>query len=169
VQTTSDVVREMGIVAEVRILRFGPVMAPLAIAKTLGQSHTEPLLGIDKLYADQESSIALVRCFLPLDVQAEMDLIRLQPSVTTLGIWERKLGMKVKGAKYHIRSEPAGGEVAAALALAPGTPLLVLERTTYAEDGRALEFVASMYNWRRYAFSIALPRVRMDELGYPLR
>jgi DNA-binding GntR family transcriptional regulator len=42
---------------------------------------------------------------------------------------------------------------------------LMLERTSYAEDGRALEFISSIYNWRRYQFSIALPRIRMDELS----
>jgi GntR family transcriptional regulator len=100
-------------------------------------------------------------------MRAEMDLIRSQPRVTTLSIWERKLGIKIKGAQHRIRAEPAIDDVAVALALEPGTPVLVLERTTYGEDGRALEFIASLYNWKRYGLSIALPRVRMDDLGYP--
>ncbi len=169
VQTTSDVMRATGLAPNVRTIRFGPVMPPLAVAKALASPPMQPLLGIDKLYVDEQSPIALVRCFLPANVQDAMDLIRSQPSVTTITIWEETLGVKIKGAQHHIRAEPATGEVADALDVEPGTPLLVLDRITYAEDGRALESVVSFYSWSRYTFSIALPRIRMDELGLAIR
>jgi GntR family transcriptional regulator len=165
VQTTSEVARAKGVAASIRILHFGAVVPPKHVAKSLSQSINQRLLLIEKLHADSTSPIALVRCFLPLEIEAEAELIRSQPSVTTISIWERKLGIRVKGAHHHIRAEPADDDVAAALELEPGAPVLMLERTSYAEDGRALEFISSIYNWRRYQFSIALPRIRMDELS----
>ncbi len=166
VQTTPDVFRATGVQADVRLTRFGPVVAPSAVTRALGRAPNQPLLVIEKLYVDEESPIALVRCFLPLEVKAEMELIRSQPRVTTMDIWERKLGVKIKGGQHRIRAESADEKVAATLGLEPGSAVLVLERTTYAQDGRALDFVSSIYNANRYGFSIAVPRVRIDELEF---
>jgi GntR family transcriptional regulator len=165
VQTTTEVLRSSGIAASVKIVGFGPVVAPKHVAKALGRNVNERLLCVEKLLADTSGPIALIRCYLPLEIEAEAELLRSQPGVTTIAVWERKLGIKLKGAQHQIRAEPADDHLAAVLDLEPGAPVLVLDRTSYDEDGRALEYISSIYHWKRYRFSIALPRVRMEELS----
>ena len=163
VQTTSEVVRARGVRPMARLISFGQVVPPKHVAKALGRPVNQRLLRVEKLHLDASGPIALVRCFLPPEIEAEVELLRSQPGMTTITIWERKLGIPVKAAQHQIRAEPAEEKVAAALDLEPGAPVLVLDRTSYGEDGRPLEYISSVYHWRRYQFSIALPRVRIDE------
>jgi GntR family transcriptional regulator len=80
-----------------------------------------------------------------------------------IAIWERRLGVRIKGAQHHFRAEPADADTASALALEVGAPVLVLDRIMYAEDGRVLGFLSTFYRWNRYQFSIALPRLRITD------
>jgi GntR family transcriptional regulator len=165
VQTTTDVVRARGLDETVAIASFGPVVPPKHIAKALGRAVNQRLLLVEKLHEDASGPIALVRCFLPLEIEAEAELLRSQPSVTTIALWELRLGIKVKAARHQIRAEPADGNIATRLNLKPGSPVLVLDRISYAEDGKALEYISSVYHWRRYRFSIVLPRVQIDDFS----
>jgi GntR family transcriptional regulator len=162
VQTTTDAVLAQGVSETVRLVGFGRVVPPKHVAKALGHALKQRLLLVEKLHLDGNGPIALVRCFLPLKVEAEAELIRAQPSVTTIMLWEQRLGIKVKTARHQIRAEPSDAKFATALDLKPGAPVLVLDRVSYGEDGKALEYVSSVYNWRRYRFSIVLPRVQIE-------
>jgi GntR family transcriptional regulator len=164
VQTTAEVVRARGIAATVRLISFGSVIPPKRVAKALGKAVNQRLLRIEKLHGDANGPIALVRCFLPLEVEADAELLRSQPGATTIAMWELKLGIAVKAAQHQIRAEPADHEVAAALDLQSGAPVLVLDRTSYGQDGAPLEYISSVYHWERYQFSITLPRVRLEDL-----
>jgi GntR family transcriptional regulator len=165
VQTTYEVTRARGIVANTRELSFGPAIPPKQIAKALGRPARQKLLRIEKLHSDKISPISLARAFLPLEMQLDAEIMRSQPSVTMLEIWERRLGVRIKSAHHHFRAEPADADMASALGLEVGAPVLDLDRILYAEDGRALEFVSTYYRWDRYQFSVALPRLRITDLS----
>jgi GntR family transcriptional regulator len=98
-------------------------------------------------------------------VQPEAEIMRTQPSVALITIWERKLGVRIKGAQHHFRAEPADPDTARALELDVGAPVLMLDRIMYAVDGRALEFISTFYRWNRYEYSIVLPRLRITDLN----
>ena len=163
VQTMSEVARANGIITDTRLLSFGPVAAPKSIANALGRPANQKLLRIEKLHADDVSPIALTRALLPLEVRPEAEIMRSQPSVAMIVIWERKLGVRIKWAQHHFRAEPADRKTALALDLQLGAPVLVLDRIMYAEDGRALGFLSTYYRWNRYQFSIVLPRLRITD------
>jgi GntR family transcriptional regulator len=160
-QTVSEVAHAKGIITDTRLLSFGPVIPPKQVAKALGRPANERLLCIEKLHADAVSPIALTRALLPLEVQPEAELMRSHPGVAMIAIWERKLGVRIKGAQHHFRAEPADPATAHALDLDVGAPVLVLDRIMYADDGRTLGFLTTFYRWNRYQFSIALPRLRI--------
>ncbi|MGP0092802.1 MAG: GntR family transcriptional regulator [Xanthobacteraceae bacterium] len=163
VQTVSEVARASGITTETRLLSFGPVVPPKQIAKALGRRANQKMLCIEKLHTDEVSPIAMTRALLPLELQPEAEIMRSQPSVATIAIWERRLGVPIKEAQHHFRAEPADAETASALALDVGAPVLVLDRVMYTEDGRALGYLSTFYRWNRYQFSIALPRLRITD------
>jgi DNA-binding GntR family transcriptional regulator len=58
-------------------------------------------------------------------------------------------------AKHNRGIVPAVKEDAKALGIKGGDPVLILDRVTYAKDGRPLEFVMYHYHWQRYEFSVA--------------
>ena len=165
VQTTTDVVRARGLSETIAIASFGQVLAPKHVAKALGRPVNQRLLLVEKLHHDANGPIALVRCFLPPEIEAEAELLRTQPTVTTISLWELRLGVKIKAARHQIRAEPAEPNIAARLDLKAGSPVLVLDRISYAEDGKAMEYISSVYHWRRYRFSIVLPRVQIDDFS----
>ncbi|MGP0089881.1 MAG: GntR family transcriptional regulator [Xanthobacteraceae bacterium] len=164
VQTVSEAARAHGITTETRLLSFGPVVPPKQVAKALGRPANQALLRIEKLHVDDVSPIALTHSFVPLEVLPEAEIIRSQPGVPMIAIWERRLGVRVKGAQHHFRAEPADAKTAQALDLDVDAPVLAVDRVIYSDDGRAIEFVATFYRWNRYQFSIVLPRLRITDL-----
>lgn len=53
---------------------------------------------------------------------------------------------------------PGPPDVADALGLAVGSPVLVVDRTSYTNDGKPLEVVVFHHRPERYQFSVTLPR-----------
>jgi GntR family transcriptional regulator len=83
---------------------------------------------------------------------------------STYTMWEKRLGVRIAKATHEIHAAGASLDVAAALNLPLGSPILVLERTSYGDDGKALEVVEFHYRPERYRFSVTLPR-SMPEPG----
>ena len=65
-------------------------------------------------------------------------------------------GLKFGKAFQFIEAEPAGSSLARALGVRRGTPVLVLRRTLFADDGRTIEYVEGFYRADRYRYSIWL-------------
>jgi GntR family transcriptional regulator len=164
VQTTSEVARSKGIVTQARLLSFGTVVPPKHVANALGCRPDQMLLRIEKLHSDEVSPIALTRGFLPMEFQLEAEIMRAQPDLPMIVIWERKLGVRIKVAQHHFRAEPADAETAQSLDLRVDAPVLICDRIMYADDGRAVEFISTFYRWNRYQFSILLPRLSITDL-----
>ena len=66
--------------------------------------------------------------------------------------------MQIDRATHDIHAASANPEVAEALNLAEGAPVLVLERTSYGKDEKPLEVLVFHYRPERYHFSVTLPR-----------
>ncbi len=77
---------------------------------------------------------------------------------STYTMWERRLDTPIARASYEIHAAGASVEVAGALNLPLGSPVLVLERTSYGHDDTPLEVVEFHYRPERYRFSVTLPR-----------
>lgn len=66
------------------------------------------------------------------------------------------VGLKFGKAFQFIEAEAATAAVARALEVPRGSPVLVLRRTLYADDGRPIEYVEGFYRADRYRYSIWL-------------
>lgn len=161
VQTITEVLLAKGITPRVKVLSFGAVRPPEKVRSAMRLNDKEQLLLVERLYMNGDEPIALLRTFLPLSFREEADLLRSEdaPPETTYTILEQRLGLQLKGASHSIRASKADRMAAAGLGLKVGDPVLVLDRVTYATDGRPLEYTMLHYHWQRYEFSVMVPRI----------
>jgi GntR family transcriptional regulator len=68
------------------------------------------------------------------------------------------LGVALNEANYHIRAVAAQTPIATHLRVRRGTPLLMVERTTYSRDGTPVDFENLYYRADRMTFSLRLKR-----------
>jgi GntR family transcriptional regulator len=164
VRTITEVLLSSGVTPRVDVLSHGIGPAPQRIAETLGLSE---VLCIRRRFSDGDEPLALVTVYLPSGLgQAAEPMLGASDAATetTYTMWEQRLGVHIARATHEIHAAGASVEVADALDLAVGSPVLVLERTSYTDDDKPLEVVEFHYRPERYRFSVTLPRT-MPEPG----
>jgi GntR family transcriptional regulator len=162
VRTITEVLLAKGITPELKVVSFGPVVPPASVQRQLQLAQGEKILLVKRLYRHGKEPLALVYIYLPLAVMREAEILRhaTTPTDTTYTIWEDRLGVRLRDARHVIRAGAATREDARALGIKAGAPTLVLERITYDEQGRPLEYILFHYHSERYEFSAVLPRVK---------
>jgi GntR family transcriptional regulator len=169
VRTITEVLASSGITPRVDVLSHHVGEAPQRVAETLGLSK---VLCINRRFRDGDRPLALMTVYFPLGLGKAVDpLMSKAPGAetrnameSTYTMWEQRLGVRIARATHEIHAAGASLEVAAALDLPLGSPVLVLERTSYTDDGKPLEVVEFYYRPERYRFSVTLPRT-MPEPG----
>jgi DNA-binding GntR family transcriptional regulator len=135
------------------VVSFGTEPAPDSLAATLGIPAGAPVYVFERLrYADGEP-LALMCNHVP------EQLIRL--SATDLerqGLYNlfRANGISVRIAKQAIGARAASAAEADALGERRGAPLLVMERSAYDDQGRAVEHGQHVYRASGYSFDLTL-------------
>lgn len=157
VRTITEVLLSSGVTPRVEVLSQCVCEAPQPIAAALTLPE---VLCIRRRFSAGDEPLALVTAYLPPSVGDAVEplLSGALDTETTYTMWEQRLGIQIARATHDISAAGASTEVAAALELPVGAPVLVLERTSYGTDGKALEVVVFHYRPERYRFSVTLPR-----------
>jgi len=157
VRTITEVLQSSGVTPQVDVLTHHIGAAPPPISEALGLSE---VLCIRRRYSAGDQPLALVTAYLPADLAQAVEplLSAASEAETTYTMWERRLGVHIATATHEIHATGASAEVADALGLSVGSPVLILQRTSYTADGKPLEVVVFHHRPERYGFSITLPR-----------
>ena len=132
---------------------LGGSASNVAVAATLSIAAGTPVYAFERLrYADAEP-LALMRNHVPEHL--------LQLSAADLeaqGLYNlfRANGIVMRIAKQAIGARAATAAEARALGERKGAPLLVMERSAYDEQGRAVEHGHHVYRASRYSFDLTL-------------
>ena len=163
VRTTPEVLMTLGMMPDVKVLSFSPVTPPAEVQRELKLPAGERVLLLKRLYRLDQNPVALVYVYLPLALREHAEILRdgQVPAETTFTILEEKLGVVIKDARHVIKAAIADGEVARALQVEAGAPILVLNRLTSGIDGQPLEYDVCHYHSERYSFSVTVPRNRL--------
>ncbi|MFD2467803.1 Rv0792c family HTH-type transcriptional regulator [Amycolatopsis silviterrae] len=158
VRTITEVLLDRGVTPRIDVLSFGIEPAPAPVAQVLGEPE---VLTIRRRYSDSEQPVALVTIHLPARVAEAAEPLRsAEPATeTTYTMWEQRLGTRIAEARHEIHAAGASAEVAAALEIDEGAPVLVLDRVSFDHENRPLEVVVFHYRPERYGFAVTLPRV----------
>ncbi|MFF4406105.1 GntR family transcriptional regulator [Streptomyces sp. NPDC001262] len=136
-----------------RVLRQGVEPATAQVAAALGVPEGAEVHYVERLRLAHGEPMAHLRNHLPVglldlgaDTLAETGLYRLM----------RTAGITLHSARQTIGARAATAEEARLLAEPEGAPLLTMERTTFDDTGRAVEFGSHLYRASRYSFDFQL-------------
>ena len=148
--------REMGRSTDVRLLSFGYVPAPPTVAEQLGLKATNLAQRSVRVRSVNAAPFSYLTAHVPEAIgrtYSQADLARV-PLLTLL----ERSGLVLAGARQTIGVTIAGPEVARALDLEIGAPLLSLSRVVFDLDGRGIEHLHGLYRPDRFTFKIDLLR-----------
>ncbi|MGW8797404.1 GntR family transcriptional regulator [Streptomyces sp. NPDC055775] len=131
--------------------RIEPATARVAAA--LGVPEGTDVHLVERLRSAHDEPMALLRNHVPAGL---VDLGTERLEATGLYRIMRAAGITLHSARQNVGARLATAEEAVQLAEPEGAPLLTMERTTYDDTGRAVEFASHAYRASRYAFDFQL-------------
>jgi GntR family transcriptional regulator len=147
--------RKRGLKPGARLLELGVTNgAPEKIYGALGLSGADGLLRIHRLRTADEEPMCLETSYLPKDYATwlfEEDL----ESGSLYRLLESH-GVELVRAEEHLEATLVRETESELLTVPVGYPALLIERTTYTEEDKAIEFVKALYRGDRYRFSAML-------------
>lgn len=151
----------MGIATEARVLDFGYLAASEDIAHAL---ELDP--GTDVQHAVRVRSLdgepmSYLVTYVPADIGRQYDREDLDTKPLLLLL--ELAGVKVASARQTISATLADSEVAGALAVHAGSPLIEVRRVVRDAFGRPVEYIRALYRPDIYRFEMSMNRVRERE------
>jgi len=151
----------MGIATEARVLDFDYLAASEDIAHAL---EIEP--GMDVQHAVRVRSLdgepmSYLVTYVPADIGRQYDREDLDTKPLLLLL--ELAGVKVASARQTISATLADSEVASALSVHAGTPLIEVRRVVRDSAGRPVEYIRALYRPDVYHFEMSMNRVRERE------
>lgn len=135
------------------VLALGQIPATEEVAQELQLAVGDRVWSLERLRYVGEEPLAVMHNFLPTDVVdlSELDLART-------GLYEslRQSGILLRVARQRIGARRADATDARLLNEKRGAPLLTMQRTTYDNAGRAVEFGRHAYRADLYSFEATL-------------
>jgi GntR family transcriptional regulator len=148
--------KAMGQQTGVRLLSFAYCVPPPAVALALGLDPAERTQRSVRVRLIEKEPFSYLTTYVPERIgatYAEADLA----TMPLLGLLERS-GIVADRASQAISATLAGPDVADALHLDVGAPLLSLTRVVHDADGAGVEYLHALYRPDRFAFHLDLSR-----------
>nr|WP_229700762.1 GntR family transcriptional regulator [Streptomyces camponoticapitis] len=136
-----------------RVLRNAVEPATAEVAAALGVAEGTDVRLIERLRYAHDEPMARLRNHLPVEL---LDCDTAQLEATGLYRMMRAVGITLHSARQSVGARAADAEEAGLLGEATGAPLLAMERTTFDDTGRSVEFGSHIYRASRYVFEFQL-------------
>jgi GntR family transcriptional regulator len=145
---------EMGVRTTSKLLSFGDIPAPAPIAALLGQKPGEKVQRSVRVRAINGMPFSYLTAHVPAHIGATYTKQELatQPLLTLF----QRSGVKIVRATQRISAALATPEIAHALNVRVGSPLIELVRVVYDRDGRGVEHLHALYRPDRYHLEMDL-------------
>ncbi|MGW2558704.1 GntR family transcriptional regulator [Streptomyces sp. NPDC001514] len=136
-----------------RVLQNAVEPATAEVAAALGVPEGSDVHMVERLRYAHGEPMAHLRNHLPAGL---LPLDNEQLESTGLYRMMRSAGITLHSARQSVGARAATGDEAEQLGEEPGAPLLTMQRTTFDDTGRAVEFGSHVYRASRYAFEFQL-------------
>jgi GntR family transcriptional regulator len=156
-----DTVAHMQRTTSVVLLDFGNESAPPVVAEALGIAPGGRALRATRVRTLDGAPMSHLTAWLPEGVAAHLWAADLE-AVPLLTLIERA-GISVASARQTVSATLAAPDVAQALALYAGAPLLEVRRVVSDADGRPVQYLRALYHPDRYQMAMTMSRIPGDE------
>ncbi|WP_274626946.1 GntR family transcriptional regulator [Arvimicrobium flavum] len=151
----------MGLVTEARVLEFGYVEASEDIAHALEISQGVEVQRAVRVRLLDRKPMSFLVTYVPSDIGRQFDQDDLN-SRPLLHLLERA-GVDVASARQSISATVADAQVATALGIHAGAPLIEVRRVVRDASGRPVEYIRVLYRPDLYRLEMSMQRVREKE------
>jgi GntR family transcriptional regulator len=147
----------LGREATARVLDRRAVEANAAVAEHLALAAGETVVRIQRVRLADGVPLSFDETYLPRDLgeQIMADDLETQPIFTLL---EQKYGTPLTEAEYRLEAVSADARVAKALGIAAGSPIFMIERTSYTLDHQPVDYERLYYRGDHIRFVTRLAR-----------
>ena len=155
----SDELRMRGLKPSQKLLSMRRVIPRNKVREQLALTEdVEDILEINRLRLADNEPIALHSALLPLHPDQEISEAELNKVGSLYTLLESKFGLIVAEADETIEATIADEREASLLDVAVGSPLLLVERTTWSHLRQPMEMVKMLYRADRYKLAIHMKR-----------
>lgn len=151
-----DSLKTMGLETQVQVLELADLPAPPAVATLLDIEPGTPVQRAVRLRKLSGEPFSYLIQYMPADIAARISRQDME-SVPTLVLLER-VGATPHEAEQWITAVAAEPQMATALDLASGSPLLRVERVMRDKDGRAVQLIHAHYRPDRFKYHMRSTR-----------
>lgn len=140
-----------------RVTHFAEEPAGEAVAAQLGVARGATVVRVDRLRLADERPVAFDRTYLPPRYGRLLDPTALA-TATILRLLEDRHAVPILAGRYTIEATVADGEIAAALALVAGSPVLLVHRASQTAGGERVFYQRRHYRGDRVRYTLDLRR-----------
>ncbi len=151
----TEEVRAQGFVPGSRVLSVSHVEADAHIARALDIAPGTLLVCITRQRLVDDVPVALESAYLVHARFPGLDSVDFS-SNSLYDVLQSRYGIRLVHAKQIIEAQEADEEVGPLLGIEPHKPVLAMERTTFADDGKPVEYVRSYYRADRFRLKVEL-------------
>ena len=148
---TEDVERQ-GLEAGAHILAAGEQPAPGQVAQALGVATGAPVVRLERVRLGGEEPLTLEDTWVP--AERFPGLLECDLSGSLYALMLERYDLAPVSATERLEPVAARAHEAAALGVPEGSPLMLVVRVAYAEDGTAIEFARDLHRGDRARFLI---------------
>jgi GntR family transcriptional regulator len=152
-----------------RVIGKRRLIASQSVATHLGLSAGDSVVRIQRLRLADDVPISFDETYLPTDLGEKVitNDLKLEPIFSLL---EQKYNIALIEAEYRLEATLARGEVAKALGIKAGSPIFLIERTSYSDRHRPVDYERLFYRGDQIRFVTRLTRhpsqrIRTDRHG----
>ena len=140
-----------------RLLDCRRLRAPVDVARALALKTSDNVFQVRRLLLQVEQPVVLDEIWLPAAPFKGLTAERLMGHRGPMyGFFELEFGVRMIRADERIRAVAAAGEAAQLLAVAPGAPLLSVERLSYTYGDKPVELRRGLYDTAQHHYRNAL-------------
>ena len=147
--------RRRGMTTSSRLISSGVQPAGARLGTRLHVSVSDPVLTIGRLRIAGGEPMAIEWLYVPTALVPDLDP-RVLEDQSFYSILSNRFGIEIAGGSQTIEPTVTDAHDARLLGVPLHSPALFVERATWTEDGRVIEFVQSTYRGDRYRFEVEL-------------
>ncbi|MFZ5944744.1 MAG: GntR family transcriptional regulator [Bacillota bacterium] len=156
-RTYEDIVNEMGMKPNIKLITKYETSLPKEVGRTLG---TDKFYLIQRVRYANDIPIGVEYYYYPLEIGYKLSQHNLE-NTSTYNLLENEVGLKLWEAKQIITARVPTPEECGLLNIPDSMWVLFIERINYDQEGNTIEYEQSVYRPDMYAFVVSFDRKKI--------